>query len=148
MYYVYIVIAPSEAAKNAITITTSTTTNTIPSIRNFFAFTGSSSFVTAHAIRPPMIPKRIGRRYHMELTTFFGVVASDIMEFHISHYINITNYIKRKMRIEPLTKVLDFVSVVSHQGRMRVIVIPKRMHQKLEKIEGKQVRITVDDILD
>ena len=52
------------------------------------------------------------------------------------------------MRIEPLTKVLDFVSVVSHQGRMRVIVIPKRMHQKLEKIEGKQVRIIVDDILD
>ncbi len=46
-----------------------------------------------------------------------------------------------------LVKVLDFVAVVSHQGRMRVIVIPKRLHQKLEKIEGKQVRIIVEDIL-
>jgi len=30
---------------------------------------------------------------------------------------------------------------------MRVIVVPKRLHFKLEKIEGKQVRIIVEDFL-
>ncbi len=46
-----------------------------------------------------------------------------------------------------LTTVLDFIATVSNQGRMRVIVVPKRFHNKLEKIKGKQVRITVEDIL-
>ena len=46
-----------------------------------------------------------------------------------------------------LTKVLDFIATVSHQGRMRVIVVPKGFHNKLEKIKDKQVRITVEDVL-
>ncbi len=46
-----------------------------------------------------------------------------------------------------MVKVLDFVGTVSHQGRMRVIVVPKRLHPKLEGIDGKQVRVIIDDIL-
>ena len=46
-----------------------------------------------------------------------------------------------------LVKVLDFVATVSHQGRMRVIVVPRRLHFKLDKIEDKQVRVIVEDIL-
>lgn len=46
-----------------------------------------------------------------------------------------------------MVKVLDFVGTVSHQGRMRVIVVPKRLHPRLEGMEGKQVRVTVEDIL-
>lgn len=46
-----------------------------------------------------------------------------------------------------MVKVLDFVGTVSRQGRMRVIVVPKRLHPKLEGIDGKQVRVVVEDIL-
>ena len=46
-----------------------------------------------------------------------------------------------------MVKVLDFVGTVSRQGRMRVIVVPKRLHHKLEGVEGKQVRVIVDDFL-
>ena len=46
-----------------------------------------------------------------------------------------------------MVKVLDFVGTVSHQGRMRVIVVPKRLHFRLEGIEGKQVRVIIEDIL-
>lgn len=42
---------------------------------------------------------------------------------------------------------MDFVGTVSHQGRMRVIVVPKRLHPRLEGIDGKQVRVIIDDIL-
>lgn len=57
-------------------------------------------------------------------------------------------YIKYYFSSDLLVKILDFVGMISHQGRMRVIVVPKRMHVKLDKIENKQVRISVEDILD
>ena len=47
-----------------------------------------------------------------------------------------------------LNKVLDFVSVVSRQGKMRVIVVPKRFHKNVDDLDGKQIRIIVEDILD
>ena len=31
---------------------------------------------------------------------------------------------------------------------MRVIVVPKRLHKKLEKIEGKQLHIIINDVID
>lgn len=45
-------------------------------------------------------------------------------------------------------KVLEFIATVSHQGRMRVIVVPKRLHNKLDKIDGKQLHIIIDDVMD
>lgn len=47
-----------------------------------------------------------------------------------------------------MVKVLEFIATVSHQGRMRVIVVPKRLHKKLGKIEGKQLHIILDDVMD
>jgi len=37
---------------------------TSPSFRQFLALIGSSSFITNHAITPPIIPKSIGKIYH------------------------------------------------------------------------------------
>ena len=47
-----------------------------------------------------------------------------------------------------LAKILDFVATISHQERMRVIVLPKRLHIKLEKNESNQIKIIIQDMLD
>ena len=66
----------------------------------------------------------------------------------LCHDISIYSTISTRIdQIIILVKILDFVTVVSHQERMKVIVIPKRLHTKLEKSEGKQVRIVIEDIL-
>jgi len=42
---------------------------------------------------------------------------------------------------------VGFVCKVSKQGPMRVLVIPRRLHGKLDGIDGKQVLVTVSDIV-
>ncbi|CAE6487245.1 conserved hypothetical protein [Candidatus Nitrosotenuis uzonensis] len=38
------------------------------------------------------------------------------------------------------------MAIIAHQGQMRVIVIPKRLHKKLTSFEGEQVKITLEKI--
>jgi len=45
-----------------------------------------------------------------------------------------------------LTDTLKFVATIAHQGSMRVIVIPKRLHKKTSSMEGEQVKITLEKI--
>ena len=45
-----------------------------------------------------------------------------------------------------LTEVVKFVATVAHQGEMRVIVIPKRLHKKIVDFEEEQVKITLEKI--
>jgi antitoxin component of MazEF toxin-antitoxin module len=45
-----------------------------------------------------------------------------------------------------LAEIEKFVATISHQGDMRVIVVPKRLHKKLEMYEGSQVKITIEEI--
>ncbi|AJM93036.1 hypothetical protein NPIRD3C_1826 [Nitrosopumilus piranensis] len=45
-----------------------------------------------------------------------------------------------------MTEIAKFVATVSHQGDMRVIVVPKRLHKKFERYEGSQVKITIEEI--
>ena len=41
---------------------------------------------------------------------------------------------------------MQFVATIAHQGEMRVIVIPKRMHDKISTFEDEQVKITIEKI--
>ena len=43
-----------------------------------------------------------------------------------------------------MTKV-KFVSTVSKMGDKRIIIIPKDYHNELDKLNPKQVKITIDD---
>lgn len=45
-----------------------------------------------------------------------------------------------------MSEILRFVATISHQGQMRVIVIPKRLHKKLIGLEDEQVKITLEKI--
>jgi len=45
-----------------------------------------------------------------------------------------------------LTDILKFVATVAHQGDMRVIVIPKRLHKKITNFEEEQVKVTLEKI--
>jgi antitoxin component of MazEF toxin-antitoxin module len=45
-----------------------------------------------------------------------------------------------------LTEILKFVATIVKQGDMRVIIIPKKLHPKISKHEGDQVKITIEDI--
>ena len=56
----------------AATIITGTSVQTSPKISKFVALLGSLSFVTAHAIIPPIIPKKRGTRYQAALTCCAG----------------------------------------------------------------------------
>lgn len=49
------------------------TVKSMPNIRQFLAFFGSSSFMTKYAITPPMIDKNIGKRYHAPLRLLASV---------------------------------------------------------------------------
>lgn len=42
---------------------------------------------------------------------------------------------------------MGFVCKVSKQGPMRVLVIPKRLHEKLDGIHGDQVLVTVSNVI-
>lgn len=46
----------------------------------------------------------------------------------------------------PLTEAVKFVATVAHQGEMRVIVIPKRLHKKIMDFEDEQVKVTLEKI--
>jgi antitoxin component of MazEF toxin-antitoxin module len=41
---------------------------------------------------------------------------------------------------------MQFVATIAHQGEMRVIVIPKRLHGKVSVFEGEQVKISIEKI--
>lgn len=56
----------------AATIITGTRVQTSPKISKFVALLGSLSLVTAHAIIPPIIPKKNGKRYQAALTCCAG----------------------------------------------------------------------------
>ncbi|MEW6044225.1 MAG: hypothetical protein WAO91_01610 [Candidatus Nitrosotenuis sp.] len=45
-----------------------------------------------------------------------------------------------------MTETLKFVATVAHQGQMRVIVIPKRLHKKLEGFEEEQIKVTLEKL--
>ncbi|MEM4252416.1 MAG: hypothetical protein QXE84_02710 [Candidatus Nitrosotenuis sp.] len=45
-----------------------------------------------------------------------------------------------------MTETLKFVATVAHQGQMRVIVIPKRLHKKLEGFEEDQIKVTLEKL--
>jgi len=45
-----------------------------------------------------------------------------------------------------VTETLKFVATVAHQGQMRVIVIPKRLHKKLEGFEEDQIKVTLEKL--
>ena len=40
---------------------------------------------------------------------------------------------------------VKFVGTVSKMGRQRVIYVPKAFHKELEHLEGKQLKITVEE---
>jgi hypothetical protein len=42
---------------------------------------------------------------------------------------------------------LKFVGRVSIRGDRKIIYIPKEFHKQAEKLEGKQVKILVDDVI-
>lgn len=42
---------------------------------------------------------------------------------------------------------LKFIAKVSHQGKMRVIVVPKRLHSKLAELDENQVLIILEKII-
>ena len=43
-----------------------------------------------------------------------------------------------------MTRV-KFVSTISKMGEKRIIIIPKNYHDELDKLNPKQVKITIDD---
>jgi len=45
-----------------------------------------------------------------------------------------------------VAQILKFVGTIASQGDMRVIIIPKRMHPKIKKHEGEQVKIIVEEL--
>jgi hypothetical protein len=45
-----------------------------------------------------------------------------------------------------LTEILKFVATIVKQGDMRVIIIPKKLHPKISKRDGDQVKITIEEI--
>lgn len=45
-----------------------------------------------------------------------------------------------------LTEILKFVATIVKQGDMRVLIIPKKLHPKISKYEGDQVKVTIEDI--
>ncbi|MGI0032628.1 MAG: hypothetical protein ACRD97_05075 [Nitrososphaeraceae archaeon] len=48
------------------------------------------------------------------------------------------------MTKESVTRV-KFVSTVSKMGEKRIIIIPKNYHDELDKLNPKQVKLTIDD---
>src|SRR2546425_12600654 len=67
---------------NANPIMTGTKVQTSPKISRFLALFGSLSLFTAHAIIPPMIPKKSGTRYQVALTCctgFHGVAVAAVV---------------------------------------------------------------------
>ena len=40
---------------------------------------------------------------------------------------------------------VKFVSTISKMGNKRIIIIPKDYHSDLDKLNPKQVKITIDD---
>jgi len=48
--------------------------------------------------------------------------------------------------MKSLVEILKFVATVAHQGDMRVIVVPKRLHKKIMNFEDEQVKVTVEKI--
>ncbi len=48
------------------------------------------------------------------------------------------------MTKESVTR-LKFVSTVSKMGEKRIIIIPKNYHDELDKLNPKQVKLTIDD---
>ena len=45
-----------------------------------------------------------------------------------------------------MTEILKFVAKIAHQGDMRVIIIPKRLHKKIENLDEDQVKIIIEKI--
>jgi len=48
------------------------------------------------------------------------------------------------MTKETVTRV-KYVSTISKMGDKRIIIIPKNYHDELDKLNPKQVKITIDD---
>jgi len=45
-----------------------------------------------------------------------------------------------------VVEILKFVATIASQGDMRVLVIPKRLHPKIKKHEGIQVKVILEEI--
>gem|GEM_PF-3593851 len=45
-----------------------------------------------------------------------------------------------------MTEILKFVATIVKQGDMRVLIIPKRLHPKITKRDGEQVKVTIEEI--
>jgi hypothetical protein len=50
------------------------------------------------------------------------------------------------MTRESVTRV-KFVSTISKMGDKRIIIIPKDYHSDLDKLNPKQIKVTIDDEL-
>ena len=45
-----------------------------------------------------------------------------------------------------MADTVTFVATIAHQGEMRVVVVPKRLHEKIASLDGEQVKITIEKI--
>jgi hypothetical protein len=63
------------------------------------------------------------------------------------HFLEIRKLLKNMLKkfLNPWF-VLKFDATIAHQGEMRVIVIPKRLHDKVSIFEGEQVKISIEKI--
>ena len=43
-------------------------------------------------------------------------------------------------------KMEKFIAKISRQGKLRMIIIPKEHHEKIEKLHGKYVWVTVEKV--
>jgi glutamine phosphoribosylpyrophosphate amidotransferase len=67
---------------------------------------------------------------------------------HVSNtyeYINTSYAYKNTLEYSKGLTQLKFVGRVSVMGDRKIIYIPKEFHKQAEKLEGRQVKILVDD---
>ena len=51
---------------------------------------------------------------------------------------------RREKKVDILTKV-KFVAKVTKMGDKKIIIVPKDFHDEVDVLEGKQVRVVIDD---
>lgn len=51
---------------------------------------------------------------------------------------------RREKNVDILTKV-KFVAKVTKMGDKKIIIVPKDFHDEVDVLEGKQVRVVIDD---
>lgn len=51
---------------------------------------------------------------------------------------------RRRKKFDILTKV-KFVAKISRMGDKKIIIVPKDFHDDVDVLEGKQIRVAIDD---